>query len=184
MKKTLIVISILFLCLTVFQISNSFGLFETSVDNTSELSIAKWHIYVNDNDITGSGKTFYVDDITYSGSGVSDGKFAPGVTGTFDLVIDPKDTEVAFTYQIRVDLSSYSQINVDSIEGINGTELTKVDDVYEGKFTLDDINNSLKNYVRVTFSWDKDKDDSKDTTIGESLDTLEIPVYVKFSQYK
>ena len=116
MKKTLIVLSLVLLIFTFYQIKTSFGLFETKIDNDNELAIAKWHIYVNDNDLTGKEETFTVTDITYSNnSGVSEGYFAPGTTGSFLLIIDPKDTEVSFTYELAITLDKYPNIKIDSI---------------------------------------------------------------------
>ena len=185
MKKVLIFFSVLFLCLTIFQIGNSFGLFETNVSNESNLNIAKWHIYVNDSDITGKSNVFNVDDITYTNNdGVSDDKFAPGVSGSFILVIDPKDTQTSFTYDFAVNFSSYKQIKIDEIVGINDTSLTFKNDRYYGVMSLKDIQSGKKDYIKITFSWDADVSDEADSLIGNSIDTLEIPISIKFEQYK
>lgn len=185
MKKLLICFSVLFLCLTIFQIGNSFGLFETSVSNESNLDIASWCIYVNDNDITGKSNVFNVDSITYTNNdGVSENKFAPGVSGSFILVIDPKDTQTSFTYELSIKPSSYKQIKVDEVVGIYDTSLTVKDDIYYGLITLSDIQKGVKNYIKVTFSWDDDVSDESDSLIGNGVETLEIPVSIKFKQYK
>ena len=98
MKKALIITSSLFLILTVFQITKSFGVFETRFTEDSNINIAKWHIYVNDYNLNNTNNTFYVDNITYiNNEGVSEGRFAPGVTGSFLLEIERISTRIEFT---------------------------------------------------------------------------------------
>ncbi len=187
MKKCLIFLGVLCLVFTLFQIVNSFGLFETKVTSSTDLSIAKWHISVNESDLTGENKTFTVNEITYTDEeGMSVSKFAPGVKGAFVIVIDPKDTETSFNYYLSVNLSSvYPQIVVDEVSGINGTTLTLADGVYSGLASLSEIKASKKYYIKVTFSWkNSDEYNDVDSSIGSNLDYIEVPVSIKFVQYK
>lgn len=186
-KKILISIFILILCLTTIEIITSFGLFETNKTGTKQLDIAKWNIYVNNYNLNGNNNTFTVDTITYTNNeGVTTGKFAPGVTGQFILVIDPRDTEVAFRYNLSIDLSSsqYSQIQIDRIEGIEGTNLTVTNNVYSRIVSLNDITNHRKDKIKVTFSWANDgTTDESDSTLGQEGGTFEIPITISFNQY-
>lgn len=188
MKKVLIVICLLFLFLTIFELSLTYGVFETKVEGDKDLNVAKWTILVNDNDITGENHTFYVDDVTYTNNeGVNTDKFAPGVSGEFILIIDPSNTEVAFEYEIAFDLNSnkYEQIKVDSIEGVNGTVLNLENGIYSKVITLSDIENEKKDMVKVNFSWvDDEKYNESDSQLGlDENSTFEIPVNIRFSQY-
>ncbi len=187
MKKTLTVISCLFLVLTFFQITKSFGVFETRYAEDSDIDIAKWHIYVNNYNLNNTDNIFYIDSITYTNnSGVSTNRFAPGVTGSFLLEIDPTDTEVAFEYQLTIDLSDslYDQISIDSIQGVNGTTLTANNGVYNRVVSLDDINNEVTDTIQVTFTWNDDGNhDDSDSELGASDGNFEIPVNISFNQY-
>lgn len=187
MKKSLIILCFLFLILTIFQISNSFGLFESKVDTESDLEVASWHISVNDRDITGKNKTFTVNNITYKDeAGEEVTKFAPGVSGTFILVIDPKDTDVSFKYELDTKITtSYNQISILSVEGINDTNLTLENGIYSNVMTVKDIKNNKKDYIKITFSWENNDDNNDtDSLIGSSLENLEIPINIKFTQQK
>lgn len=188
-KKVLIFVSCIFLCLTFGQILSSFGVFETKLEGAKDLKVAKWHIYVNDYDLNGTENKFYVDNVTYTNSkGETVQKFAPGVTGTFLLVIDPKDTEVSFKYDLSIDLSSsgYEQIKVDSIEGIDGTVLTNQNNVYSRTVPLSDIKALKTDKIKVTFSWTwDDQYNESDSTLGLIADkTFSIPISIKFDQQK
>lgn len=186
MKKIFIVIGCIFLGLTIFECASSLAVFETNVDAENDLDIANFHIFVNDYDL-GVSNTFYVDDITYTNNeGVSDGKFAPGTQGEFILEIDPKDTEVSVLYELNIQMDErYPQIKLDSIEGIDGTILTKKDDIYTNIITLDDITNGKTNKIKVTFSWeDNEENNESDSTLGLNKDeSLEFMVNIKFNQY-
>ena len=188
MKKTLIFISVVFLLLTVLQVANSFGLFETKIENETDLEVAKWHIFVNQYDLNGQDQTFYVDQITYTDrQGKQVDHFAPGVTGTFQIVIDPTDTEVSFQYQMKIDMSQnqYKQIQLDQIEGLNGIQLTEQDGVYSRVMTLNEIEKGIKDTIQVTFHWDfDDKNNDSDSMLGQTPDSkFTIPISIQFEQY-
>ena len=188
MKKTLIFISVVFLLLTVLQVANSFGLFETKIENETDLEVAKWHIFVNQYDLNGEDQTFYVDQITYTDrQGNRVDCFAPGVTGTFQIVIDPKDTEVSFQYRMKIDMSQnqYTQIQLDQIEGLNGIQLTEQDGVYSRIMTLNEIENGIKDTIQVTFHWEYDDQyNESDSMLGQNPDSqFTIPISIQFEQY-
>lgn len=187
MKKFLIILCFIFFCLTVHTIYTSFGLFESNYNEDNDLAIAKWNIKVNNENLNGNNNTFHVDNITYlSNSNVSLDRFAPGVTGSFLLVIDPCDTEVSFKYDLSIDLSDneYSQIIIDSIEGVEGTTLDYNDGVYSRVFSLSEIEANKKDTIKVTFSWENSDDNNEsDSLLGQSADNFDIPVNIKFTQY-
>lgn len=186
MKKVFIIIGCIFLGLTIFECASSFAVFETNLDTENDLDIANFHIFVNDYDL-GVNNTFYIDDITYTNNeGVSEGKFAPGVTGEFILEIDPKDTEVSVLYELNIQMDErYPQIKLDSVEGIDGTILTKKDNIYSNIITLDDITNGKTNKIKVVFSWeDNEENNESDSTLGfDGTGVMEIPINIKFNQY-
>ena len=187
MKKFLIVLCFIFFCLTIHTIRTSFGLFESNYDEDDDLTIAKWNIKVNNENLNGNENTFHVDNITYlNNSNVDADRFAPGVVGTFLLVIDPSDTEVSFKYDLSIDLSDneYSQIKIDSIEGTSGTTLDYNEGVYSRVFSLSEIEANKKDTIKVTFSWENsDENNESDSLLGQSDGTFDIPVNIKFTQY-
>lgn len=186
MKKLLVIIGCLFLGFTIFELTSSLAVFETKVDADNDLKVARWHIFVNDYDL-GVNNKFYVDNITYTNNeGVSEGKFAPGVTGEFILEIDPKDTEVAIFYEFSIRmLEDYPQIKLISVEGLDGTILTKNGDIYSNIITLDDIKDGKTNKIKVTFIWeDNEENNESDSALGlDGTGVIEFPISIKFTQY-
>lgn len=187
MKKFLTLLCFIFFCLTVYTISTSFGVFESKYEEDNDLSIAKWNIKVNNDNLNDTENTFYVDNITYVNSdNVNANRFAPGVTGMFLLEIDPGDTEVSFKYDLSIDLSGneYSQIKLDSVEGVDGTTLEVNSGVYSRVFKLSEILDNKKDTIKVTFSWENDDSNNEsDSFLGQSSGIFEIPVNIKFTQY-
>ena len=189
MKKVLIFVFLIFLSLTIISITSSLAVFESNVNSSTDLAIAKWQILVNDYDINNKTKTFYVDNITYKDKdGNTVDTFAPGGVGEFILEINPNDTEVAFTYEIKLDLSNniYDQIKLDNVEGIEGTVLDVSDGLYKRTISLDDINKKKIDKIKVTFSWVfDDKYNESDSSLGLKEDSVfSFPITIKFSQYK
>ena len=67
----------------------------------------------------------------------------------------------------------------------NGTELTLDNGKYKRLMTLKEIQGGKKDTIKVTFSWqDDEKYNDLDSRIGSSLEEIEIPISIKFSQYK
>lgn len=187
MKKIIIIACFILLLITTYEVARVFGVFQTIYNDDASFNIAKWHIYVNNEDINGTSSTFYVGNITYTNNeGVSVDRFAPGVTGEFILEIDPTDTEVAFEYGLSVDLSgsAYSQIHIDSITGIDNTNLNISNDVYSRVFTLDEIKAHKVDRIKIAFTWDNDEsNNSTDSILGSTGEDFEIPINMTFFQY-
>ena len=80
--------------------------------------------------------------------------------------------------------SGYSQIHIDSIQGVSGTNLTLNNGVYSRIFTLSEIQNGKVDTIKVTFSWDNDDDNNEsDSQLGLSDGNFNIPINISFSQY-
>ena len=187
MKKTFIVFGCLLLLFTLIQVTRVFGVFQTVYNEDTDFDVAKWHILVNNEDINGTNSVFYVGNITYTNnSGVSSNRFAPGVTGTFILEIDPTYTDVAFEYELSIDLSAsiYNQIHIDSVTGINNTNLTVNNGVYSRIFTLSEIQANKVDDIQITFTWDNyESNNDADSLLGSLDGNFEIPINITFSQY-
>ncbi len=188
MKKVLIVLSLVLFSLTILEISSSFAVFESNVTGDFESSLAKWQILVNNSDINGVDRELLVDSITYKDRfGEVTDTFAPGVTGEFILEIDPQNTDVSFTYELKFDTieQSLEQIKIESVEGVNGTVLTYQDGVYSKLVTLEAIENGIKDFIKITFRWEfDDKYNESDSSLGLDPNSEYIfPFTIKFSQY-
>lgn len=190
-KKLLILASIISVIIFVITIIMTYALFESNVSAEISVNNATWKILINNTDITKeSTKEFTIDQINVTGdTHTESGKIAPGLSGNFNILIDPTDTDVSIKYEVTFDLSNLenTKIQIDSIEEtILGKELLKTgDNTYTGVITLDEIRQGIKNEITVNLSWKEDETtNAEDTLIGSSENSrIEIPVSIKVSQY-
>lgn len=173
--------------ITLYEISNTYAVFQSDNELYVESSVAKWNIYVNSRHVN-SYESFLVDNFVVSeNSGVASGKIAPGTSGYFDIVIDPSDTQVAFRYDLTFDFTNLqSNFVIERIEEVNGVEVVRTgENTYSNIMTLDDIENNATNNIRVFIKWNNDEDENEnDSIIGMVKDnTIKIPVVVTVTQY-
>lgn len=191
MKKirVLFIVNILFLILFCFELVNTYSVFESNALGEVSSKLASWKVLVNGTDIVKSN-TFSLDSINFDTSNrVVTGKAAPGISGNFDIVIVPNDTEVAFRYDITFDFSALDnkEFSVVSIEDINGGNLVRTDEfIYSGVYSIDDIKNGYISDIRVSLLWNNNEDNNdKDYELGSKFNNkLNIPVSVHVIQYQ
>lgn len=172
--------------LLVFIITETYGLFETNNVMVVNSEIGKWNIYVNDTAAT--EELFIVDSITVTDNAkVKNGKIAPGTNGYFDIVIDPKDTDVSIRYDISFDFSEIlDSFSIKNIEEVGGVNLIQTDEfTYTNIITLEDINNEITNTIRVYVEWiNNEENNEQDSEVGRDKEShINIPVNIMISQY-
>lgn len=189
MKKNAMVLALFFFLVMALIATSSYALFESRRQDTSELEIAKWEVKINDDMISGSDAEFTINNFTWESSPyVKEGKAAPGLSGYFDIVIDPNDTDTSIVYDITFDFS-----NLDS-DQFQITDISEVDEkpiVRTGQYTysniilLEDIDEGETNTIRVSIEWINDEENNqKDSKLGTVLNNqLMIPVVVNITQY-
>lgn len=186
-NKIIYIVCAIMIFISIYEIKNTYGLFESKKEIDIDKSVAKWNIYINDNNLN-TTETFTIDNFTFQETDtVAKDKMAPGILGWFDILIDARDTQVSIIYEITFDFTSLpSNITVEKIEEINGREIIKTGpNTYSNYITLDDINNNVKDTIRVHIKWNNDEENNEnDTNIGIiKNNSIKIPVSITVSQY-
>ena len=186
-NKIIYIVCAIMIFISIYEIKNTYGLFESKKEIDIDKSVAKWNIYINDNNLN-TTETFTIDNFTFQETDtVAKDKIAPGILGWFDILIDARDTQVSIIYEITFDFTSLSSnITVEKIEEINGREIIKTGpNTYSNYITLDDINNNVKDTIRVYIKWNNDEENNEnDTNIGIiKNNSIKIPVSITVSQY-
>lgn len=186
-NKIIYIVCAIMIFISIYEIKNTYGLFESKKEIDIDKSVAKWNIYINDNNLN-TAETFTIDNFTFQETDtVAKDKIAPGILGWFDILIDARDTQVSIIYEITFDFTSLpSNITVEKIEEINGREIIKTGpNTYSNYITLEDINNNLKDTIRVHIKWNNDEENNEnDTNIGIiKNNSIKIPVSITVSQY-
>lgn len=189
MKKLLMVLLPLFFLITIYLILDTYSLFESNHVSVGVVDIGKWQVKLNDSIINSSNSDFVINDIIWDDSDyVLEGKVAPGMSGYFDIVINPNSTDVSIRYDISFDFSSLTnnQFVIDSIVEVNNFNLIRTDEyVYTGVISLDDIKKGIVNTVRVRITWVNDEANNDiDTYLSQNTtDFISIPVSINIEQY-
>ena len=117
------------------------------------------------------------------------GKIAPSVVVNFNIIINPKNTDVSVKYEIKLDSTQLTnkEIRISAIkETEQNNELIKTDEsTYVGIMPLSQIKAGKVNNIQVTLTWNNaETNNEKDTIIGTSNNTnVSIPIEVTASQY-
>ncbi len=186
-KIFLILIMSLAVLFTVYNIYDTYALLETDEIVSNDINTAKWNIKINDT-LLGDTTSFVVDDIKIEENDYTkENKLAPGLTGYFDILIDPTDTDVSIKYTISFDFSNVPEgIDVLGVAETSGDTLIETDkNTYTNVLTLDDIKKGIKNNIRVNFSWNNLEDNNiEDSKLGLIYNNkIEIPVKIEVLQY-
>lgn len=186
-KIFLILIMSLAVLFTVYNIYDTYALLETDEIVSNDINTAKWNIKINDT-LLGDTTSFVVDGIKIDENDYTkENKLAPGLTGYFDILIDPTDTDVSIKYTISFDFSNVPEgIDVLGVAETSGDTLIETDkNTYTNVLTLDDIKKGIKNNIRVNFSWNNLEDNNiEDSKLGLIYNNkIEIPVKIEVLQY-
>lgn len=192
--KKLKKIYLLYICIIliiIYCIIQIYAVFQSEIGGTINLVNGVWQIKVNNTDISnGANKEFTVNEINVQNNEhVKEGNLAPGLSGTFDILIDPGDTDVSIKYDISLNQENLTNKNI-TIKSITETEegatlVRTGENTFTGIISLEKIKQGVDNNIKVEIEWkDDDTNNEEDTKIGIQEDyKLEIPIIVHVSQY-
>lgn len=179
-----------FTILTFFLLISTYGIFESGIFRDVIMDISKWEVEINGSIVTNEQKTFSVNDITWNYSdNVAAGKVAPGMDGYFDIIIDPKSTDVSVRFDITYDIDFLNQINpaiiVTKVEEINGNKIILTDkNTYTGVIDIEEINSGKIYTIRTYIKWeDLIENNELDYLMGSTYSEFELPVSINVTQY-
>ena len=170
MKKRLILLVVLSIILCLFFVQESLAKYITAADETANISIARWKILVNDEDIRDENTVNTVINPVFLGNdNIAENIIAPTSEGYFDLIIDAREADVSFKYVVNGGEPITMDINNQTIENT----------------VLYGNNNSTIN-IRVYIVWNDGDgslmDNSADTLATTSGNSAMMNVSLNFTQ--
>ncbi|MGN1327533.1 MAG: hypothetical protein ACI4VQ_05630 [Clostridia bacterium] len=191
LKKILIIVILFMILFVAYRLINTYAVFYSEGQGKVVQKNATWTIYVNERNISSKNSNqFNVDTFEIQeNEHVAEGKLAPNTTGSFYLIIDPKNTNVSIRYDIELDQSKITtdRVKITSIEEVETqNSLTRTaENTYTGIIPLDSINAGTTNKVKVTINWENDEtNNEKDTLIGTNPNAkMSVPINVTVTQY-
>lgn len=196
-KKT-IIFALIIVCLVAI-VGGTYSRYTSTGTANVNADIAKWSIKLDTDDISTTPVTKDVDLTFDANDYVANDRIAPGRNASFQIVLDPTDSEVAIDYTLHVDslnitgiTNTNSKIAITSAtytigEGTEAVEetatLTSGTDLVIPE-SLADVEADKAVTVKVTLSWDNDETlNAADTANGVAAGTVKIPVTVTASQH-
>ena len=193
-KNLVKILFLLIMCiviLLIYKIIDIYALFHSEMEGNVQFENGTWNITVNGEDITtGTEAEFVINLIdTTQNDYVKPGKLAPGLSGSFEIAINPQDTNVSVRYDITLNQEELggSNLTIKSIEEVEkGYELIQTaENTYTGVIPLADIANGVNHKIKLEIEWQDDGlNNESDTQIGKNkTHQLQIPITVHVIQY-
>ena len=187
MRRWIIISFVIVLFLTIYEISDSFSLFESQKVTIVNNDIGSWQIKINE-DLINEVTSFKINNVKVNSDiNTKEDCFAPGTEGYFDVIIDPNDTDVSIYYElvVRSDMIQNSQIHLTRIENIGDGDLVMIAPMtYAGVIPLEDIDNNVLTTIRFYITWDNSETNNEiDSMYGSQSANFEIPMTITFKQY-
>lgn len=191
LQKVLFLLMMCVFALLVYKIIEIYAVFHSEVEANVKLENGVWNITVNGTQITTGVETeFVVNQIsTTENEHVKPGTLAPGLSGTFEMAINPEDTNVSVRYDITLNQDELGDTNlqIKSIKEVeNNYQLIKTgENMYTGIMPLQDIQNGIIHKIQMEIEWiDDGLNNEADSELGkDGAQPLQIPITVHVIQY-
>jgi hypothetical protein len=180
-RKLVLLIACICLFLSVTTLQDTYAKYTSSVDETTDISIARWRILVNNFDVRSSATTSNLITPVFAGNNnIASGVIAPTATGYFEVIIDATGTDLSFNYTIDIGNSEDSIVSDVRVTGcsMNGAPLVVTNGQVTGTIRLSD---QRVNRMIVYIEWlDGDgetmdnADDTNTTMAAESVAKISV----------
>jgi hypothetical protein len=166
-KKIVLLLACISLFLCIVTLQDTYAKYTSSVNETTNLSIARWRILVNNLDIRDSATTTNLITPVFAGnSNIASGVIAPTATGYFDIILDASGTDLSFSYDISITNSQDSLVSDIIITSctFNGQPMNINNNTISGDISLA---SQRVNTIRVNIEWN----DGATQTMNNAADT-------------
>ncbi len=111
-RKLILLIACVCLFFSIVTLQDTYAKYTSAVNETTDISIARWRILVNDFDIRNNSSTTNLIEPDFDGnSNIAADVIAPTAQGSFTVVVDATGTDLAFNYSINVANSVNSPVS-------------------------------------------------------------------------
>lgn len=188
-RKVTLLIAIISLFFCFSTINETYAKYNTNLDGKTNISVARWHILVNNQDVRNNSSTSALLTPTFLGTEhIKAGVIAPTSEGYIDLIIDSSQVDVSFSYTITPNVDATSSVSdlIVTSYSVNGSEniaINNGENITDNIYKKDNIN--LTN-IRLYVKWD-DSNNSKmtneeDTNASFSNEQAKLKLNIQFIQ--
>ena len=186
-RKILLLIALVCLFLCIITLQDTYAKYTSAVSETTDISIARWRILVNDFDVRSNSSTSNLILPEFNGNAnIAGGVIAPTATGTIELEADATGTDLAFNYNIAITNSLDSPVNDIRVNSctLNNVDTTVNNGVLSGTIGLSDqrVNTFVCEIVWFDGTGENMNNaaDTATTTLQDSV--AKLSVVVNFTQ--
>ena len=186
-KYVMLVITIMSIFMTLCMVNETYAKYVTSASATTNTSIARWRILVNNDDITlGATSTNLITPEFPGSDDIAEGVLAPNTEGYFDLILDGSNVDVSFSYTITIASNPDNPVTelVATSYMIDGIEYDFEDEdnpEITGEIRLNDTDRDRN--IKVFVKWDDSlgtmtNAEDTDTTTGNQHGMMDVSINV------
>lgn len=173
-KYIILIIALILLSFSAYIISQTYAKYISTAGGQTDLTIAKWHIKVNDTHITsGTDISNTITPVFPGNTHIKQGIIAPTAEGYFDLELDFIEVDVSFKYTVDISVNANSDVSDMAITGYSFDAGTTVVPFVAGNTTIEEdilLTSTLtERIIRIYIMWD---DDDLTETMDNAADTL------------
>lgn len=159
----------MFNCLNLIQ--DTYAKYSSDANASTNISIAKWNILVNNNDI--KNKKDFSNSVVAVFTGnknINDGVIAPTAEGYFDIVVNASNVDVSYNMNMNINVSNDSDVKDLIITGysVNNGPITNLN---TSSYTVTSNISYLENIKIYTYRFYVKWDDSENNTMSNEDDT-------------
>lgn len=188
-RKLTLLVAIISLLFCFATVSETYAKYNTSLEGKTNISVARWHILVNNQDVRNNGSTSAELTPTFLGTEhISPDVIAPTSEGYVDLIIDSSEVDVSFKYTITPDVdptSSVTDLIVTSYT-VNGGEnitITNGQSITDNIYKADNVNlTTIRLYVKWDDSSNGKMSNEDDTNATISTEKAKLKLNINFIQ--
>jgi len=192
-KRKFGILYLILICLVIlaviYYLQSTMAQYRSAGTGTGTAEVALWNVSFSGDNSTWSD-TYNMTFAPSSSANVVAGKIAPSLTATGTGYIDLTGTETAVDFTVTIgDLptelagANFTVTGVTASNSHGSISMAKTGSSYTGSISLPSSTTAMGSGEKVTFvvtvQWDNDSDEGvTDTSIGETLTQIEIPVNV------
>lgn len=169
-RRATIFLALISLLYCISTIESTYAKYVTSTTGTTNLTIAKWNIVINNQDvINNSNFGTTITPIFLGTENIKSGVIAPTSVGTFDITLDVTDVDVSLEYTISI---SDSISNTVSDLRIISYTIDGVEYPYNDSITNQILLNDSNRTQTITFKVEWNDDSLDGASMNNLADTI------------
>ena len=188
-RKMTLLVAIISLLFCFSTINETYAKYNTSLEGKTNMSVARWHILVNNQDVRNNSSTSAELAPTFLGTEhIAPDVIAPTSEGYVDLIIDSSQVDVSFSYTITPDVDATSSVTDLIVTGYTVNSKKKIainngQSITDNIYKIDNVNlTTIRLYVKWDDSSNSKMTNEEDTNASFMNEQAKLKLNIQFIQ--